>query len=126
MENLDPDDPVATYILEASKIEPLTKAEEANLFREMGHWGSWDEQGENAARRLIESKLMLVVSLAQKHAAAGVPMLEIMQEGNIGLMNAVKSFAERPTGDFSAQCCCMHRGRYQEVSKRIEIAESVW
>jgi hypothetical protein len=38
MENLDPDDPVATYILEASKVEPLTKAEEANLFREMEKW----------------------------------------------------------------------------------------
>ncbi|MGO9863567.1 MAG: sigma factor [Terriglobales bacterium] len=45
---------------------------------------------------------MLVVSLAQKHSAAGVPMLEILQEGNIGLMNAVRSFAERPIGDFSA------------------------
>lgn len=45
---------------------------------------------------------MLVVSLAQEHSAAGVSMLEIMQEGNIGLMNAVRSFAERPVGDFSA------------------------
>ena len=45
---------------------------------------------------------MLVVNLAQKHAAADVPMLEIMQEGNVGLMNAVKTFAETPVGDFSA------------------------
>lgn len=45
MDNLDPDDPVATCILEAIKVEPLTQAEEANLFREMGHWGSWDERG---------------------------------------------------------------------------------
>src|SRR6266536_336090 len=101
MDNHDHDDPVAMYILEASKVEPLTKVEEAKLFREMGHWGKWDEQGENAARRLVESQLMLVVSLAQKHSTAGVPMLEIMQEGNIGLMNAVKTFAERPVGDFS-------------------------
>jgi RNA polymerase sigma factor (sigma-70 family) len=86
----------------------------------MGHWGSWDEQRENAARRLIESKLMLVVSLAQKHAAAGVPMLEIMQEGNIGLMNAVKSFAERPSGDFSAHAAaCIEDAikRYLSESK---------
>jgi DNA-directed RNA polymerase sigma subunit (sigma70/sigma32) len=61
------------YILEASKVEPLTKVEEAKLFREMGHWGKWDEQGENAARRLVESQLMLVVSRAQKHSTAGVP-----------------------------------------------------
>ncbi len=102
MDNHDPDDPVAMYILEASKVEPLTKVEETKLFREMGSWGNWDEQGENAARRLIESQLMLVVSLAQKHSAAGIPMLEIVQEGNVGLMNAVRTFAERPVGDFSA------------------------
>jgi len=102
MESHDPDDPVAVYILEASKVEPLTKVEETKLFQEIGHWGNWDERGESAARRLIESRLMLVVRLAQKHAAAGVPMLEVMQEGNIGLMNAVRSFAERPVGDFSA------------------------
>lgn len=102
MDNDDPDDPVAMYILEASKVEPLTKVEEAKLFREMGQWGKWDERGENAARRLVESQLMLVVSLAQKHSTVGVPMLEIVQEGNIGLMNAVRSFAERPVGDFSA------------------------
>src|SRR6266567_5501663 len=101
MENLDPDDPVVMYILEASKVEPLTKVEETRLFREMGHWGNWDEQGENAARRLIESQLMLVVSLAQKHSAAGISRLEIIKGGNIGLMNAVRSFAERPVGDFS-------------------------
>jgi RNA polymerase primary sigma factor len=45
---------------------------------------------------------MLVVSIAQKHSASGVPMLDLIQEGNIGLMNAVMSFAERPIGDFTA------------------------
>ena len=102
MDNHDPDDPVAMYILEASKVETLTKVEETKFSREMGRWGNWDEQGENASRRLVESQLILVVSLAQKHSAAGVPMLETMQEGNIGLMNAVRSFTERPVGDFSA------------------------
>jgi RNA polymerase primary sigma factor len=102
MENHDPDDPVAVYVLEASKVEPLTKMEEATLFRELGHSGDWDGQRENVARRLIESQLMLVVSIAQKHSAYGVPMLDLIQEGNIGLMNAVRSFAERPIGDFAA------------------------
>jgi DNA-directed RNA polymerase sigma subunit (sigma70/sigma32) len=102
MDNHDPDDPVAMYILEASKVETLTKVEETKLFREIGRWGNWDEQGENAARRLVESQLILVVSLTQQHSAAGVPMLDIMQEGNIGLMNAVRSFAQWPVGDFSA------------------------
>jgi RNA polymerase primary sigma factor len=56
----------------------------------------------NVARRLVESQLMLVVSIARKHSASGVPMLDLIQEGNIGLMNAVRSFAERPIGDFTA------------------------
>ena len=66
-------DPVAMYIREASNVEPLTKDEEARLLRELGHSGDWDERRENVARRLIESQLMLVVRIAQKHSEAGVP-----------------------------------------------------
>jgi RNA polymerase primary sigma factor len=102
MENHDPNDPIALYVLEAGKVEPLTKMEETKLFRELGHSGDWDEQRENVARRLIESQLMLVVNIARKHSASGVQMLDLVQEGNIGLMNAVRSFAEAPTGDFTA------------------------
>ena len=102
MENHDPDDPVAVYVLEISNVEPLTKTEETKLFLELGHSGDWDERRENVARRLIESQLMLVVSIARKHSVSGVPMLDLIQEGNIGLMNAVRSFAERPIGDFTA------------------------
>ena len=102
MENNDPDDPVAMYIREACNVEPLTQEEETKLFRGLGHWGEWDEQRENVARRLIESQLMLVVKIAKEHSAAGVPLLDLIQEGNLGLMNAVRSFAERPIGDFTA------------------------
>jgi len=76
--------------------------EETELFRELGHSGDWDEQKENVARRLMESQLMLVVKIAQKHSGSCVPMLDLIQEGNIGLMNAVRSFAEKPIGDFTA------------------------
>jgi RNA polymerase primary sigma factor len=102
MEQHDPDDPVAVYLREVSKIEALSKDEETELFQELGGKGDWDETREIVARRLIESQLALVVSVAQKHSASGVPLLELIQEGNIGLMNAVRSFAERPIGDFSA------------------------
>ena len=102
MENHDPDDPVAVYVLEVSKVEPLSKMEVMKLFRELGDSVDWEEQEELVARRLIESQLMLVVNIAQKHSASGVPMLDLIQEGNIGLMNAVRSFAERPIGDFTA------------------------
>ncbi len=102
MEQHDPDDPVAIYIREVSKIETLSKDEETKLFQELGGKGNWDETRENVARRLIESRLALVVSVAQKHSTSGVPLLELIQEGNLGLTNAVRNFAEKPIGDFSA------------------------
>ena len=98
MENHDPNDPVAVYVLEVSKVEPLTKMEETELFRELGHSGDWDEQRENVARRLIESQLMLVVNIAQKHSASGVPMLDLIQEGNFGLINASGASQRGPSG----------------------------
>jgi DNA-directed RNA polymerase sigma subunit (sigma70/sigma32) len=104
-------DPVAMYIREASNVEPLTKDEEARLLRELGHSGDWDERRENVARRLIESQLMLVVRIAQKHSEAGVPILELIEEGNIGLMNALRSFAERPIGDFTAHAAAHMKAR---------------
>jgi RNA polymerase primary sigma factor len=101
MENHDPNDPVAVYISEVGGVEPLAKDEETKLFRELAGPGDWDEVRENVARRLIESHLSQVVSIAQKHSPSGVPMLDLIQEGNIGLMNAVRGFAERPVGDFA-------------------------
>jgi DNA-directed RNA polymerase sigma subunit (sigma70/sigma32) len=62
--------------------------------------GDWDEERENVTRRLIEGHLTQVVSIAQKHSASGVPMLDLIQEGNVGLMNAVRGFAEGAVGDF--------------------------
>jgi DNA-directed RNA polymerase sigma subunit (sigma70/sigma32) len=99
METHDPDDPVAIYMRELSTIKPLTKHEETNLFEELrGTVGT--EQRETIERRLIESQLPLVASIAQKHIASGIPMLDLIQEGNLGLMKSVRSFAEMPTGDF--------------------------
>lgn len=99
MESLSPDDPVAMYMRELSTIEPLTKHEEATLFEELrGTIGT--QQGEVVERRLIESQLLLVVSIAEKHSASGIPILDLIQEGNLGLMKSVKSFPETPTGEF--------------------------
>ncbi len=101
MENYRPDDPVAVYVREVGSVTPLTRDEEIELFRKLAGPGDWDEARENVARRLIESHLTQGVSIAQKHSASGVPMLDLIQEGNIGLMNAVRSFAESPIGDFT-------------------------
>src|ERR1035441_3456445 len=99
MEKHDPDDPLAVYKRELSTIEPLTKHEETSLFQELRGTVA-GEQCETIERRLIESQLLLVVSIAEKHTASGIPMLDLVLEGNLGLMKAVRSFAETPTGDF--------------------------
>ncbi len=101
MENHDPNDPVAFYIGEVSSVTPLAKDEDVKLLRELAGSGDWDETRENVARRLIEGHLAQVVSIAQERSASGVPMLDLIQEGNLGLLDAVKSFAERPIGDFT-------------------------
>jgi len=84
---------VAEYMRELSTIEPLTKHEETTMFEKLrGTIGT--EQREPIERRLIESQLPL------NTLASGVPLLDLIQEGNLGLMDSVKSFAEAPTGDF--------------------------
>jgi DNA-directed RNA polymerase sigma subunit (sigma70/sigma32) len=97
----DPNDPIAVYLREVASVERLTAEQQFELFRQLGRSNDWDEQQENVARRLLESQLWLVAQIAERHSASGFPMLDLIQEGNIGLMNAVRSFADNPTGDFS-------------------------
>lgn len=97
----DPDDPLACYMREVSGITPLTKDEEMRLFQQLAGAGVWDERRENIARRVIEAHLAQVVGIAQKHSDLGAPILDLIQEGNNGLLSAVRSFAERPSGDFA-------------------------
>lgn len=103
METRDPNDPVAMYLREAASVEPLTATEEAELFRRLGATDDWQGEIENAARRVIEAHLRLVVTIAERFAASsGIPLLELIQEGNIGLFHAVKAFAKKPSGVFAA------------------------
>lgn len=92
---------MAFYLREVSSVTPLAKDEEAKLFRELTGPGDWDETQENVARRLIEGHLAQVVGIAHKHSASGVRMLDLIQAGNLGLMNAVRNFAGKPIGDFT-------------------------
>jgi RNA polymerase primary sigma factor len=96
-----PNDPLAMYLREVANVERFTTKEQIELFRQLGHSGNWGERQEDIARRLLESQLWLVVQIAERHQGAGFSMLDLIQEGNIGLMNAVRSFAEKPIGDFA-------------------------
>jgi len=68
----------------------------------MGQSGGWDDQRENVARRLIETQLSSVVRVAAKYSSSGVAMLDLIEQGNLGLLNAVRGFAQAPVGEFTA------------------------
>ena len=80
------DDPVRMYLKEIGKVPLLTPDEEAILAEEMGR-GS-----ERAKKRLAEANLRLVVSIAKRYVGRGMLFLDLIQEGNLGLIKAVEKF----------------------------------
>ncbi len=83
---LQVDDPVRMYLKEIGKISLLTQEEEVALAQRM-------EQGdEEARRRLTEANLRLVVSIAKRYVGHGMLLLDLIQEGNLGLLKAVEKF----------------------------------
>jgi RNA polymerase primary sigma factor len=89
------DDPVRAYLNEIGKVRLLTAAEEVELAMQI-------EAGSEPARRhLIEANLRLVVSVARRYTSSGLPLLDLVQEGNIGLMRAVEKFDYRRGFKFS-------------------------
>jgi RNA polymerase primary sigma factor len=79
-------DPLKLYVRQIGSGPLLTREEERELARRK-------DAGDDAARRrLIESNLRLVMSVARNYARADVPLLDLIQEGNLGLMRAVEKF----------------------------------
>lgn len=80
------DDPVRMYLKEIGRVPLLTAEEEIELAKRM-------EQGdEGAKRRLAEANLRLVVSIAKRYVGRGMLFLDLIQEGNLGLIKAVEKF----------------------------------
>ena len=89
------DDPVRMYLKEIGKVPLLTPEQEVDLAQRM-------EKGDEAAkRRLIEANLRLVVSIAKKYVGRGMLFLDLIQEGNLGLIRAVEKFDWRKGYKFS-------------------------
>jgi RNA polymerase primary sigma factor len=84
-------DPMRMYLIEVSRVDLLTANEEARLAR-LRVEGDTAAKRERAHNRLIEANLRLVISIAKKYLGRGLPFLDLIQEGNIGLMRAIDKF----------------------------------
>ena len=94
-EGISIDDPVRMYLKEIGKVPLLTADEEIELAQRM-------EQGdEEAKKRLCEANLRLVVSIAKRYVGRGMLFLDLIQEGNLGLIKAVEKFDYRKGYKFS-------------------------
>jgi RNA polymerase primary sigma factor len=82
----DTQDPLKLYVRQIGDGRLLTPGEERELARRK------DEGDEAAKRKLIECNLRLVMSITRNYTRAGVPLLDLIQEGNLGLIRAVEKF----------------------------------
>ena len=83
------EDPVRMYLKEIGKVPLLTAEEEVELAKQMQAGGP---EGERAKEKLCEANLRLVVSIAKRYVGRGMLFLDLIQEGNLGLIKAVEKF----------------------------------
>lgn len=87
--DLSEDDALRAYLRAIARIPRLSPAEERELARRIQDIGGADEA---ALRRLVEGNLRFVVSYAKRYRGMGVPFLDLIHEGNLGLMEAARRF----------------------------------
>jgi RNA polymerase primary sigma factor len=94
-EGIEIDDPVRMYLKEIGRVPLLGALEEIELAKLI------EEDDEEAKRKLVEANLRLVVSIAKRYVGRGMLFLDLIQEGNLGLMKAVEKFDYRKGFKFS-------------------------
>ena len=97
-EGVSIEDPVRMYLKEIGKVPLLTADEEIELSKQMEMGG---EIGKKAQQRLAEANLRLVVSIAKRYVGRGMLFLDLIQEGNLGLIKAVEKYDYRKGFKFS-------------------------
>jgi len=86
---ISPEDALQSYLRDIRTFDRLTHAEELDLARQIA------AGNDLACRRLIESNLRLVITIARRYTSTGVPLIDLIQEGNLGLMRAAEKFDYR-------------------------------
>lgn len=106
------DDPVKMYLKDIGQVPLLTTDEELELAQKMS------EGQEAAKKRLSEANLRLVVSIAKRYVGRGMLFLDLIQEGNLGLMKAVEKFDYQKGFKFSTYATWWIR---QSITRRLPI-----
>src|SRR5437016_5260297 len=83
------EDAFQSYLHEMRRFDRLTLAEEIELAQHVAAGDEW------ARHQLIEANLRLVIAIARQYSHTGVPLLDLIQEGNLGLMRAAEKFDPR-------------------------------
>lgn len=86
LEGVNVEDPIRMYLKEIGKVRLLTAEEEIELAKKI------EDGNEDAKGKLVEANLRLVVSIAKKYVGRGMQFLDLIQEGNLGLIKAVEKF----------------------------------
>ncbi|MBQ6061887.1 MAG: RNA polymerase sigma factor RpoD [Clostridia bacterium] len=94
-EGISIDDPVRMYLKEIGKVPLLTAEEEIEIAKRL------EDGDESAKQKLAEANLRLVVSIAKRYVGRGMLFLDLIQEGNLGLIKAVEKFDYRKGFKFS-------------------------
>ena len=109
-EGIQVGDPVRMYLKEIGNIPLLTPQEELELAKKM------HEGDEEAYQKMVEANLRLVVSIAKRYVGRGLPLLDLIQEGNLGLMKAAGKFDYQKGYKFSTYATWWIR---QSISRAI-------
>ena len=107
-EGVSIEDPVRMYLKEIGKVPLLSAEEEIELAKRM------ENGDQNAKKRLAEANLRLVVSIAKRYVGRGMLFLDLIQEGNLGLIKAVEKFDYRKGYKFSTYAIV-----YEDAAKTV-------
>ena len=92
------DNPLNAYLEELKNVVPLDREEEMECIQ---HVRAGDEQAKEAGERLVEANLQLVATIAERYPRDKMHMLDLIQEGNRGLLAAVQTLRESSADNFS-------------------------